>query len=170
MISWLLVGWAVAREPVSCALPPALPGTTVSLAWVAPASRRVGLDAELTVVPTDTLRAWIAEDHPDLVRLLQALGLRSSKKAPQQPWVVGIFEVPTPLLCRPVDREPGTVLAGLAVCEKGDAGLSGQDDGCGFTEDRVGGAPPLPLLRVSWANAAARGFCILPAERFLSGK
>lgn len=172
MIAWLLVGvlWA-AGPAAACPAPPELaPASTVSVAWVAPASRRVGARGFLTVVPTDALRAWIATERPDLGRVLQALGLRRRADPPDEPWVVGVFEVPALYLCRPVDLEPGVPYAGLATCATGDATGGHRVDPCANARDLGrGGAPGLPLLRVRWEDAAARGFCVLPARRFVAG-
>lgn len=139
------------------------------MAWVAPASSRVGANGWLTVVPTMALRELAAAHPTDLAGFLRATGHRRSRAAPRRPWVVGIFEVPRPYLCRGLDAAAGEIAGGLAVCEVGDRALGLADDGCGATRDLSGGAARLPVLRVRWSNAAARGFCVLPASRFLAG-
>ncbi len=171
MIFWLLVGGLRAAEPAACTPPPELnPQAAVSMAWVAPAGGRVAARASMSVVPTEVLRAWIAAEQPSLGRLLQALGVRRRADAPKGAWVVGVFEVPGTYLCRPVEANPGTIYAGLGVCTTGDAAGAHKLDACGQALDRAPrGHAHLPVLRVRWEHAAARGFCVLPAERFLRG-
>lgn len=163
------LGGLDARAQSACEPPAVSPGDVVSVAWIAPASARVGAEGWLTVLPTDTLRA-VAAAHPgDLAGFLRATGHRRSARPPRQPWVVGVFEVPRPYLCRGLDAEAGKVVGGLAACDVGDRALGLADDGCGATRDLSGGAARLPVLRVRWSHAAARGFCVLPAARFLAG-
>jgi hypothetical protein len=122
----------------------------------------------LTVIPTVDLQAWIAQEDADLARLLQGLGLRRRSTPPTRAWKVTIFEADVIDLCRPVaDLEPGTPLASLTVCAKNERPVPGKYAGCGYTSDLATGKRGLDVFNIQWNAAAARGFCVLPAERFL---
>lgn len=169
MISLLLLAHALAQEP-ACPAPDALAEGPLSFAWVSPAARRVGAGGWVPVVPASELRTLINETHADLPRMLQALGLRRSSRPPHRAWKVTIFEVAPDRLCRPLPGREGEVVTGLAVCDRGDRGLAGTDDGCGHTRDHHSHESGLDLFRTRWRDAASNGFCVLPAERFLLGR
>ena len=90
-------------------------------------------------------------------------------------WVkVTIFDVKREWLCRPIEEmEPGTVKAGVTVCEaKQQRGLWGYKKGytgCGYIEDTQTSSRSLDVVRLRWADASSWGFCVLPLERFLEG-
>lgn len=162
---------AVGAPPTACApVEPVDPGA-LSVVWIAPAARTVLPTRTLTVIPTRAVRAWIHREGADAVRLLRGLGLRRGLKPPRRPWVVAVFEPDAGVLCRPVDDvEPDSSLGGVPVCARGSRGLDLHDDGCGYAVDFTGSRRSLDVFRVRWRDVAARGFCVLPLERFLAGE
>lgn len=165
----LLLSFAHAAEPPTCDALPAPRSERVSVAWVAPAGAHVGVSGWLTVVEQNRLRSWVDAEGADLARLLQGLGRRKSPKRPSRPWVVAIFEVDVDALCRPVAApEAPADVAGVAVCDRQDKGVTGKHAGCGYTVDRADGRRGLDVYRIRWKDAAATGFCVLPADRWLT--
>lgn len=157
---------ARADDPICNTVDP-IPGDIVSVAWVSRAGAHVGPSGKITVVPTRALRGWMAGQSADLARLLQGLGLRKKFTPPQRPWKVAVFEVDLSDACRPIDDAPTTEVAGVEVCRHGGRGVTGEDEGCGYTVDLATNTAGLDVLRIAWKDAAARGFCVLPAERFI---
>ena len=160
-------------EPVSCDISALRdPSGTVSVAWVSPLRRRASGASWLAVVRTSELRAWTRSQQASLPRMLQRLGLRRRDKEPSRSWKVVVFEVSSEHLCRPMmDREgfepvvPGGV---VSSCPPTLNRSSRAQDGCGHTIDRSDDSRGLQQFRVQWRDAAARGFCVLPAERFVA--
>ncbi len=168
MILLVLSGLALSGEPAGDPRPQ---GGTTSVAWVSPVSRRVMAHKWLPLVATRDLRALAQEGDTDIARLLQALGLRKSHRPPRRAWKVTIFEVPIDSLCRPLAvGEPGEVADGLFVCKRGDKGIPGAYEGLGRTTDLRTQQEGLEIFSLQWRDAAASGFCVLPAERFLVGR
>ncbi len=170
----LVVGLAAAAPSARADAPDAeCPGLQslererLSAVWVSPLARAVGNKASLPVVPTAELRAWIDREQPDLARLLQHLGLRRSDRTPKKRWKVTVFEVDAADLCRPVTE--GVAVPDLTACSPRQASVGRRATGCGYTTDLADDERGADVFRVSWADAARSGFCVLPAERFLAG-
>jgi hypothetical protein len=166
---WLLSAALADDTPTCDAVGPVPPGA-MSVAWISPAGAHVGLSGKLTVVPTRALRAWLEDHGASLARLLQGMGLRRRDDEPKKAWKITIFDVDAPSLCRPIDDVPGTAVGGVPICEHGDRGVVGHDTGCGYTLDLDSGSHGLDIFQIDWSVAAARGFCVLPAERFLESR
>lgn len=133
-----------------------LTGDTVAVAWVSPVGRKVGGKSFVDVVPATTIRQ---QGFQTVGELAHGLGLRKHKSPPKRPYKVTVFEVDPRTLCRPVEGvEPGERVGGVAACES--ARTTGKTDGSGCIAD-------LPVFRVRWSDAASRGFCVLPAQRFV---
>ncbi|MBN2800357.1 MAG: hypothetical protein JXX28_14550 [Deltaproteobacteria bacterium] len=165
MIFWtLLMSLALGAEPCSATLPP-VQGSTVSVAWITPVREGVLRGgAWLEVVPTAHLREWLG-DHPDadVGRTLQLLGMRRRDTPPSRLYKITVFEAPVEALCRPIRGAASLSVGGLPVCDGARRGSS-----CGYTADKADDSRGLDVFRVRWRDAAARGFCVLPLDRFLA--
>lgn len=172
MIVWLLAALTAHAEPVLpvCSDPAPLSHDTLSVAWIAPAGKRVGASGWLTVTDVAGLRRWANREHADVARLLRGMGLRKSRRPPSRAWVVGIFEIDAADLCRPLADDEAGIRGGLPTCSRGNKGLDVTDDGCGHSVDLGNDGTGLDIFRIQWKVAARRGFCVLPAERFLLGR
>lgn len=167
MIPLLLAALAWASEP--CEMPDP-PPASLSVAWVSPLSSRTSNAAWLDVVPMRQLAAWVRE-HPEATTgdLLRHLGLRKSKREPKGRYKVVVFEVSNGALCRPIaGAVEGSTWAGLPVCEGSEAGRGSEWTECGRLRDRTTGEEGPEAYRARWRDLAPRGFCVLPAERFLA--
>lgn len=152
----LLIG--LAFGDAGCIVP--LTGDTVAVAWVSKVGKRVGSKTYVDVIPVVPLRQ---ADFQTVGELVHGLGQKKHKTAPRKPYKVTIFEVDPRILCRPIDGvEPGERVAGVPACES--ARTTGKSDGGGCYE-----VSDLPVFRIRWMDASARGFCILPAARFVNG-
>ncbi len=160
-----LMGRPAHAEPPTCtALAPLPQGELVPMAWVTRAGVRVGWDGVIEVTDAAALRAWAQGADADVGRLLQRLGQRRKPVTPRRPW-----KVPPASLCRPQQGlKAGEDAAGAPACAR--PRLPGRDDGCGRAFDRAEAAPEVTLWRVRWSDAAARGFCVLPLDRWLAGR
>ncbi len=171
----LLAGGTARAAPSACEEPAAVPDA-VQVAWVAPLGRTVGASASLEVVRVGDLRR-AAADVDDPGRLLQTLGIlgrRPSEARVDRGWQVVIFDVSSDELCRPVEEEdPGATIGGVAVCEEGwnkaRRGHRKGWTGCGYSLDTGASTRGLDVFRVEWETAAARGFCLMPLQRFMDG-
>ncbi|MCO4747127.1 MAG: hypothetical protein KC912_20185 [Proteobacteria bacterium] len=150
----LLFGLALADS--GCLTPPS--GDTLAVAWVSPVTKRVGARAYVDVVPVVPLRQ---ADFTTVGELVHGVGQRRNKTTPNKPYKVTIFEVDPRILCRPVEGvEPGERVAEVPACES--VRTRGKTDGSGCFE-----SSDLSVFRIRWRDASARGFCILPATRFI---
>lgn len=166
----LLAAVALADDPVCDADLPA-PPDRVSVAWVSPLGARTGANGWLTVVPTASLRQYVASERPGVGRLLQHLGERRRSSDPRRRYKITIFDVKSSALCRPVDgADEQSVVGGLPVCPESKAKINAAYEGCGVLVDRGTGKESLPVYKLTWADAAFEGFCVLPVERFLDAK
>ncbi len=164
LIAWL--GAALAQDCTVGELPE--PPDTVSVAWVSRLPKRARSGSWLHVVPTTELRAF-AQQHGSVARMLQRAGLRRSGKEPKRRYKVVVFDVPAGALCRPVaSAAEGEAVSGGLACDERRSDPSRQSPGCGRTADRADGSPGLVLYRARWSDLARNGFCVLPAERFVS--
>lgn len=155
---------ALASE--ACPEPLAELPQTLSVAWVAPVGKKVGVGGWVDVYRTSDLRAWAERSsEPTLGRLLQDLGRRRTNRDPRTPYVVTVFDVERATLCRPLSEDHLDRADAVAACDK--PGAESRRSPCGYTVNRVTDDPGLPTLRIRWRDAAARGFCVLPAPRFL---
>jgi hypothetical protein len=140
------------------------------VAWVSPLHARTSGAGRLQVVPMRALIEWVRE-HPTATTgdLLRHLGMRRSPKEPSGRFKVVVFEVTDGALCRPiVDAPEGTTWAGLPVCEGGEGARGRHYTQCGWVTDLYSGERGPEVYMAQWRDLAPRGFCVLPAERFLA--
>ena len=141
---------------------------TMSVAWVSPAGENVGSNSWLYVVPTRDLAQWAVKSEPTVGEFLYQLGLRRRPNPTDKRYKVTIFEVSAEELCRPIDgADPAQIVNGVYPCTNGRGRPTRENSGCGTTPTRKNGEPSFDLYRVQWRDAAARGFCVLPAQRFV---
>jgi hypothetical protein len=165
----LLVGLhlALAQEPCEAQLtapPPAL-----SVAWISPLRKRTSNARWLVVVPTRDLAAWLRA-HPDATTgdLLRYVGERRRPKEPHRQYKVTIFDAEPGSLCRPLEgMEPPTAVEGVLACPRGVGRATRRYQGCGVATDYNTGGDGPEVYRSQWRDLARRGFCVIPAERFL---
>jgi hypothetical protein len=148
----------------------------VQVAWVAPVGRTVRAGTTLEVVRVSDLRTWMNEHGREPGRVLQALGVarRNPRAALRKDWKVTVFDVRSAWMCRPVDgATPGQDKAGVVACTPGDAdALRGHKpgySGCGYSLDTGASVRGLEVYRITWEDASAQGFCVMPMPRFLGG-
>jgi len=166
MIAWLLLGaLALSQEPCDPTFD--TPAATTSVAWVSPVRRRARGGKWLWVVRTSELRDWLTrEPEAGVGRTLQWLGMRKKATDPRRRYKVTIFEARAVDLCRPVEDAEGEVV-GVDACEGGLGRERGTFSGCGYATDLADGSRGPDLYRIRWRDAAVRGFCVLPAARFI---
>ena len=158
---------ALAAEP-ACTQDLAAAPDRLSVAWVSPLGARVGANGWLTVVSTTSLRQFVAAERPGVGRLLQHLGERRRATDPHRRYKITIFDVEAGSLCRPVEGLDEPDLAGgMAACPKKKSDLHRAYTGCGVLTDLANMSASLQVYRLTWADAAYAGFCVLPVERFL---
>ncbi len=169
MIAWL-VGVAIAQEP-ACNVELTPPPGRVSVAWISTLGARTGANGWLTVVPTAALRQYTTSERPGVGRLLQHLGERRRSSDPRRRYKITIFDVDSDALCRPIaGADEQSVVGGLPACPESKAKINAAYSGCGVLVDRGTGEDSLPVFKLTWAEAAFDGFCVLPVERFLDSK
>ena len=164
----LLLALASAEEP--CAEPLSQVPAALSVVWVSPLRRRAFGRTSLAVFSAVELRNWLGAeaDEPSLARMLQHLGLRRSQKAPKRAYKVVVFEAGGADLCRPLIGYASELpVDGLRTCADRFNKTTRQHGGCGYAVDRVDGSRGPDLYRIRWRDAAHRGFCVIPAERFI---
>ena len=162
---WLAFAALVSAQ--ECAVqPPSIPSNT-SVVWVSQAGKRARNNQFLWVTPTSEVTRWIgSQDRATLGGLLRHLGIRKRKTEPKRRYKVVVFDANHGSLCRPIQGEaPGAVVGGLAVCEPAQSRPNGPNNGCGWADARDGDGAS--LVRATWADLSANGFCVLPATRFL---
>lgn len=164
----LWIAAALAGDPGECgSLEP--PPERLSVAWVSPVGRGAGRGTSLLVVPTTGLRTWVAETHPSVGRMLQHLGLQRKDRTPKRRFKVTVFDVRAVDLCRPLDEQgEDEVVAGLSACAERFGEPRRGSSGCGYARDGGTGKRSFDVYRVRWEDAAATGFCVLPAEAFVA--
>lgn len=164
MMWMLLLALGTAQE---CATDLPAITTDASVVWVSRNGKRARGNEVLAVTPTSEVRRWIAsQDRATIGGLLRHLGLRKRKKEPRRRFKVVVFDADRATMCRPMEAEaPGTLIGGLPVCEPNLSKATRQHDGCGRSNDPDGRGTP--LIRATWADLSAAGFCVLPAARFL---
>lgn len=162
---WLLLTAALAQDPV-CDESFEVPPDVLSVAWITPVRRGARANTWMEVVRTSDLRDWL-RDHPeaDLGRTLQHLGLRKKGTPPRRLYKITLFEARAADLCRPIDMGDGAppFLDGVLLCE----GHTRRWTRCGYATDRATGERGPDVYRIQWKTASVRGFCVLPAQRFL---
>lgn len=164
MIAAWLVATALAQDCAKLEPPP----EHLAVAWVSPVRQSAHGGTWLPVIPAADLRAFVRAESPGTGRLLQALGVRKKTKDPKRRYKVTIFDLTSADLCRGIEgTEEGYVVDGVAACGRLDRETSTYS-GCGYTTDRADGKRGFDLYRVQWKTAAARGFCVLPLERYLA--
>jgi len=139
-----------------------------SVVWVSRNGDRARGNQLLAVTPTTELRRWLAgQDRPTVGDLLRHLGLRKRKSEPKGRFKVVVFDSDDATLCRPIEGEaPGAMVGGLPVCEPGPSRQTRQQDGCGRSNPTEGQGAV--LVRATWNDLSAAGFCVLPATRFVA--
>ncbi len=143
------------------------------VAWVSRLRATAGNDSWLEVVELSKLRALVASSDRDGTRVLRGLGLLRRTQPARAEYKVTVFEVARTQLCREMDGEPGTVVAGVPVCaapeqQPGTGVRAAAYTGCGYHTDLGAGVRGLDVLRVRWADAVSKGFCVLPWARLLA--
>jgi len=165
---FLALHLALAQEPCEATLAP--PPPNLSVAWISPLRKRTGSARWLEVIPTRTLAAWLRE-HPEATTgdLLRHAGARRRPREPHRRYKVTIFDTDPTSLCRPIEgAEPPTMVEGVLACPRGVGRATGRYEGCGVATDfNTGGRGP-EVYRARWRDLARRGFCVIPAERFVS--
>jgi hypothetical protein len=167
-LSWALsMSVAVACEPLS-EVPEA-----AQVAWVSRVGASAYNDTWLEVVELGKLRELVARSERDSTRVLRGLGLLRRTQPVRAEYKVTIFEVSRGQLCREMDGEPGASVAGVPVCAANEqrvgAGVKAAAyTGCGYHTDLGSGVRGLDVFRVRWADAVAKGFCVLPWARLLA--
>lgn len=159
----LFLSLAFAKPSCEASFTPIV-GETISVAWITPVRERVLRGgAWLEVVPTAELQRWLGE-HPQagVGRTLQFLGHQRKEEDPAGLYKVTVFEAAADSLCRPMKSATALAVGGSPVC----AGAR-RRTGCGYAVDRASGERALDVFRVRWRDAAARGFCVLPLDRFV---
>lgn len=161
-----LVGVAWGCEPVK------EPTEQLQVAWVSKVPATAGDGTWLEVVPLADLRGAIEKNARDSASVLRALGLLGRTQPARAPYKVTVFEVARSTLCRPMDGQPGSLVAGVPVCDtpeqkQGPGVRAAAYTGCGYGTDLGAGVRGLDVYRVRWADAVTQGFCVLPWERML---
>jgi hypothetical protein len=162
---WLLLTAFVSAQECA-AEPPSIPSNT-SVVWVSRNGKRAGNNQYLWVTPTSEVTRWIGSQNRATVGgLLRHLGLRRRMSEPRRRYKVVVFDADHASLCRPIQGEaPGAIVGGLPVCEPAQARDNGPNNGCGWADARDGDGAS--LVRATWGDLSANGFCVLPATRFL---
>lgn len=150
------------------------PGETLQVAWVSTLGRTVGAHSGIEVVRVSELRQLVEARGRNDVAILRALGLLGARAQLRQDYKVTVFDVDRDWLCRPMDQDEGTTVAGMAVCPAewqgpGPGTKRRAYTGCGYLADTDTGERTLDVWRLTWENAVSRGFCVLPLARFLGG-
>ena len=163
----LLSAHASACEPVK-ELPEA-----VQVAWVSRVPASATNSTWLEVVQLGDLRGLIERSARDGTTALRGLGALGRTQKLRADYKVTVFEVARASLCRPMDGEPGTIVAGVPVCDEpeqrqGRGIKAAAYTGCGYATDLASGVRGLDVLRSRWADAVTKGFCVLPWARMLS--
>ena len=162
---WMLLVALSGAQECGADLPTIAQDTSV--VWVSRAGKRARGKQLIAVTPTTELRGWLRrQDRPTVGDMLRHLGLRRRKSEPRGRYKVVVFDADDASLCRPIEGEaPGTVRAGLPVCEPGPSRASRKQDGCGRAQTRDGSGAV--LVKATWNDLSAAGFCVLPATRFV---
>ncbi len=191
-----LLSSIVQAAPTECAQVDPLP-EAVQVAWISPKSDTVRSGKQIEVVHLQALQQWMVDEDvggdgqtisdvnasSDAKALLHQMGMlskRSKKYIDPNDYKVTIFDVESSTLCRPIDLgvgegEPSTsVVEGLGVCEQRASKPASRYSrygftGCGYTENTQTQEKGFDVYRITWAEASAWGFCVLPLSRFLMG-
>lgn len=163
----LLSARAGACEPVK-ELPEA-----VQVAWVSRVPVSASNATWLEVVQLGDLRGLIERSARDGTTALRGLGALGRTQKLRADYKVTVFEVARGALCRPMDGEPGTMIAGVPVCDtpeqrQGGGTKAAAYTGCGYATDLASGVRGLDVLRIRWADAVTKGFCVLPWARMIA--
>ena len=151
----------------------------LQVAWVSPVRTHVRYRQQINVVRYTELQKYVSKEQPSTTELLQHLGLkrgRIRRDIDPQRYKLVIFDVNAQSMCRPIldsetDREEARTVSGLTVCK--DAGNFGSlhrkaNSGCGYLLNTKTSERTFDVYRISWADASAQGFCVLPLARFLN--
>lgn len=163
-VALVVAGLAHAAECGPVETPP----ESFQVAWIAPAGRRVGADAPLTVVRSAPLQELVRAKAGDLGAVLRALGLAGPREVVDDPYQIVLFDVKREWVCRPSEGET----AGVPRCEdtrRRDVHRKAWTS-CGYLADVTTAERTLDVFRIPWRVASADGFCLLPMMRFLAGR
>lgn len=146
---------------------------SLQVAWVSKAGATAGNNSWLEVVQLGELRGLIGRSSRDSPTVLRALGLLGRVQKARAAYKVVVFEVARASMCRPMDGEPGTDVAGVPICDhpeqrQGVGVKPAAYTGCGYGTNLGAGVRGLDIFRVRWADAVAKGFCVLPWDRMLA--
>ena len=155
-----------------------VPGA-LQVAWISPVRTQVRYKQQINVVRYAELQSYVNNEKPNTTQLLQHLGLkrgRVRREIDPQRYKLVIFDVSAQSMCRPIlsseaeGRNVSTV-SGLTVCKEA-RGLESVhrkgDSGCGYLLNTKTSKRTFDVYRISWADASAQGFCVLPLARFLN--
>ena len=171
----LLVGWATAAwgceevEPVP---------ESLQVAWISPIRDTARSSEYIEVVRVRDLRAWVRANSSEPVRVLQAAGMLErdvTNREAEQEYKITIFDVQRAWLCRPLlDVTPGEDISNVPACPAGEQEAADRAHragftGCGYTLDTGAATRGIDVYRVTWEEASAWGFCVMPLARFLEG-
>ena len=164
---------AAAPTPAAACEPVKEVPDSLQVAWVSHTPASAGNNSWLEVVQLGELRGLIERSARDSTTVLRALWLLGRTQKTKAAFKVVVFEVARAALCRPMDGEPGTDVAGVPICDKPEqrqgAGVrAAAYTGCGYGTNLGAGVRGLDTFRVRWADAVAKGFCVLPWDRMLA--
>lgn len=167
----LALAW-LAAPALACDLVSEVP-EAAQVAWVSKLNATAGNDTWLEVVELGKLRELVTRNGRDSTRVLRGLGLLRRTQPQRAEYKVTVFEVSRAQLCREMDGEPGTVVSGVPICapseqRQGSGVRPAAYTGCGYHTDLGSGVRGLDVFRLRWADAVAKGFCVLPLPRLLT--
>ena len=151
----------------------------LQVAWISPVRAQVRYKQQINVVRYTELQKYVNDQQPSTTQLLQQLGLkrgRVRRDIDPQRYKLVIFDVSSQSMCRPMvgtegDGDQAKVVSGLTVCVDGrNSGFFHRkgDSGCGYLLNTKTSERTFDVYRISWADASAQGFCVLPLARFLN--
>ena len=153
------------------------PQVVFQVAWISPVRKSSRAKEMIEVVPFAKLRTWVHNNKADAKQILHYLGklpANSKKKIDPADYKITVFDIHRDSLCRPIKDKPvGEVVNEVPIClEKHTKRINWRSrhgyTGCGYVIDTSTGLRSLDVFRISWQDASANGFCVLPLQRFLS--
>ena len=176
MIHWLFLTAMAGAQTSSCDELGDV-GSQTHVAWVSPLRQTVRGNQWIEVVRVADLREWIADNDPEAVRVLQALGMkgRRARSVDVSNYKITVFDVAADWMCRPIEGgTPGEPIEGVSQCEaRQQRPLGGHRrgyTGCGYSLDTGASLRGLDVYRIRWSEAATQGFCVMPMSRFLDAE
>ena len=158
----------------------------LQVAWISPVRSQVRYKEQINVVRYSDLQKYVKNERPNTTQLLQHMGMKRGKirrEISADRYKLVIFDVTSESMCRPIEIQEGdesvqnTSVTGLSVCKEKRALVPFRksqeltrkgDSGCGYLINTQSLERTFDVYRISWADASAQGFCVLPLSRFLS--